>query len=145
MIDDDKKHHILGAQCNMWNEYNYTMQEMEYDIYPRIIAMAEVNWTPRNLKDYPDFERRLDNQRVRLDMHDVNYYIPVPEDGVYFFSTDNELWIDGELFISNVKGTEGMIETETENAYGMVTIYPDKIELEGKGRTQSHSISLKKD
>lgn len=41
--------------------------------------------------------------------------------------------------------TAGMIETETENAYGMVTIYPDKIELEGKGRTQSHSISLKKD
>lgn len=25
-----------------------------------------------------------------------------------------------------------MIETETDNAYGIATIYPDKIELKGK-------------
>ncbi|MDR3059863.1 MAG: metallophosphoesterase [Prevotella sp.] len=39
--------------------------------------------------------------------------------------------------------TEGMIETESANAYGIVTIYPDKIELTGKGRTKSHILSLK--
>jgi len=41
--------------------------------------------------------------------------------------------------------TEGMIETESGNAYGIVTIYPDKIELDGRDRTKSHTISLKKD
>ncbi|NDV64753.1 family 20 glycosylhydrolase [Bacteroides sp. 224] len=78
-IAEDKKHHILGAQGNMWNEYNYTEKEMEYDIYPRIIALAELTWTPEDKKDYKDFERRIENQRVRLDMYDVNYYIPMPE------------------------------------------------------------------
>ena len=78
-IAEDKKHHILGAQANVWTEYKYNGNGMEYDIYPRIIALAELNWTPKDKKDYKDFERRIDNQRVRLDMHDINYYIPLPE------------------------------------------------------------------
>lgn len=78
-IADDKKHHILGAQSNIWNEYKYNGNDMEHDIYPRVIALAELNWTPKEKKDYKDFERRIDNQRVRLDMHNINYYIPMPE------------------------------------------------------------------
>lgn len=38
--------------------------------------------------------------------------------------------------------TEGMIETETSTAYGVVTITLDKIELEGRGRTKNHIIPL---
>ena len=37
-IAEDKKHHILGAQANVWTEYKYNGNGMEYDIYPRIIA-----------------------------------------------------------------------------------------------------------
>ncbi|WP_165042650.1 family 20 glycosylhydrolase [Dysgonomonas sp. ZJ709] len=78
-LDADKTKHILGAQANMWNEYNYTQDDMEFDIYPRIIALAEVTWSAKDRKDYKDFERRIENQRVRLDMHNINYYIPMPE------------------------------------------------------------------
>lgn len=38
--------------------------------------------------------------------------------------------------------TEGMIETESENAYGVVEIYTDRIEFTGKGRSKSYSIQL---
>ncbi|MDR0824662.1 MAG: beta-hexosaminidase, partial [Prevotella sp.] len=34
-------------------------------------------------------------------------YITVPEDAVYYFSTDHELWIDGKLLISNEKDNHG--------------------------------------
>ncbi len=78
-INEDKKHHILGAQANIWTEYKYDGSMMEHDIYPRIIALAELTWTPKEKKDYTDFEHRIDNQRVRLDMHGINYYIPLPE------------------------------------------------------------------
>lgn len=37
--------------------------------------------------------------------------------------------------------TEGMIETESSNAYGIMTIASDKIELEGRGRTKNHVIT----
>jgi len=79
-IAKDKQHHILGAQVNSWTEYKYNEEGMDYDKYPRLIALAELNWTPKDKKDYKDFERRIDNQRVRLDMHNINYYIPMPED-----------------------------------------------------------------
>lgn len=38
--------------------------------------------------------------------------------------------------------TEGMIETENENAYAVVDIYTDKIDFRGKGRTKSYTINL---
>lgn len=78
-LNEDKQHHILGAQSNVWAEYKYTPKDMEHDIYPRIIALAELTWSAKDRKDYKDFERRIDNQRVRLDMHDINYYIPMPQ------------------------------------------------------------------
>lgn len=75
----DKHRHILGAQANVWTEYMYSGDIIEWRVYPRILALAELTWTAKEKKDYKDFERRIDNQRVRLDMHNINYYIPQPE------------------------------------------------------------------
>ena len=74
-----KGHFIKGVQCNVWSEYLYNTDIMEYRIYPRILALSEIAWSPLDRKDYKDFERRLDNAQVRLDGHDINYYIPQPE------------------------------------------------------------------
>ncbi|MDR2916278.1 MAG: metallophosphoesterase [Tannerella sp.] len=38
--------------------------------------------------------------------------------------------------------TEGMIETEKESAYGIVTIYSDRIIITGKGRTKSYFLTI---
>lgn len=78
-IDSSKVHHVLGAQTTMWSEYIYQEELSEYRMYPRALALAELTWTSKELKYYPDFERRLNNQMVRLDGHDINYYIPLPE------------------------------------------------------------------
>lgn len=78
-LDDDKKHHILGVQANVWSEYMYTPEQREYYTYPRVLALSEIAWSAFENKDYKDFERRLENQRVRLDMHQINYFIPLPE------------------------------------------------------------------
>mgnify|MGYP003623416025 CR=1 FL=1 len=75
----DKHQYIYGVQANVWSEYMYTTDIMEWCTYPRILALAEIGWTANENKDYTDFERRLENQRIRLDMHDVNYYIPIPQ------------------------------------------------------------------
>lgn len=75
----EKHHFIKGAQGNIWSEYMYNTDIMEYRIYPRILAIAELTWSPENRKDYKDFERRIDNALVRLDMHNINYHIPQPE------------------------------------------------------------------
>ena len=72
-------HHILGVQCNNWSEYMYTNAKMEYMMYPRALALAEIAWSPMNRKNFEDFSRRLDVNSIRLDEHRVRYHIPLPE------------------------------------------------------------------
>ncbi|MDR2231775.1 MAG: family 20 glycosylhydrolase, partial [Tannerella sp.] len=74
-----KERFVIGVQCNAWSEYMYTEAQREYREFPRAIAVAETGWTQQENKDYKDFERRIANACVRLDGHDVNYYIPQPE------------------------------------------------------------------
>ena len=77
---DVERSRIYGRfRGNVWSEYLYNTDIMEYRIYPRILALSEIAWSPLDRKDYKDFERRLDNAQVRLDGHDINYYIPQPE------------------------------------------------------------------
>lgn len=78
-IDPSKRHHILGAQANLWGEYLYTVSQMEYMAYPRVQALAELTWTPKAKKNFDDFARRINNAYVRLDAVGVNYHIPLPE------------------------------------------------------------------
>lgn len=79
LVATGKDKFIQGVQCNLWSEYMYNTDIMEYRIYPRILALAEIGWSPLNRKDYKDFERRIDNALVRLDEHNINYHIPLPE------------------------------------------------------------------
>lgn len=79
-LDEDKRHHVKGVQANVWTEYMYSEEITEWYTYPRIIALSEIAWSPKEKKDYTDFLQRLENQRVRMDMHGINYFIPLPED-----------------------------------------------------------------
>lgn len=74
-----KADYVKGVQCNNWSEYMYSTDIMEYRMYPRALALAEIAWSPLNRKNYKDFERRINNAYVRLDGHHVNYHIPQPE------------------------------------------------------------------
>ena len=73
------QNYILGVQCNNWSEYFYTDSIAEYRTYPRAVAVSEIAWSlPRN-KNWDDFLHRLDDAHIRLDMHHINYHIPLPE------------------------------------------------------------------
>ena len=49
---------MYGVQANLWAEYIPTPEHMEYMIYPRILALAEVAWSAVANKDYEDFHGR---------------------------------------------------------------------------------------
>ena len=54
----DASNHILGLQANLWSEYIPTASQMEYMIYPRAFAVAEVGWSPAENKNYENFRER---------------------------------------------------------------------------------------
>ncbi len=78
-LSAEKAKHVQGTQGNVWTEYLYTPELVEYRVYPRIIALAEVNWTSPEIKNFEDFTKRLDNIHERMDLHNINYHIPLPE------------------------------------------------------------------
>lgn len=72
-LNKEQAKFILGAQGNLWAEYIPTPEHAEYMAIPRMIALAEVTWTPRNLKNWNDFRERLNPEFKRLDLQHVNY------------------------------------------------------------------------
>jgi hexosaminidase len=72
-LTKEQSKYILGAQGNLWTEYIPTPEHAEYMAVPRMIALAEVNWTPANLKNWNDFRARLEPEFRRLDLLHVNY------------------------------------------------------------------------
>ena len=65
--------YIIGAQANIWTEYMPTSAQVEYMAYPRVCALAEVVWTAKTQKNWPDFARRLQTHFGRLDALGVGY------------------------------------------------------------------------
>jgi hexosaminidase len=69
----DEARHVLGAQAQLWTEHIQTSSHLEYMAFPRLVALSEVVWSPRELRDFADFMRRLHLHSDRLRAWDVNY------------------------------------------------------------------------
>ncbi len=46
VLTPDESRHILGAQGNVWTEYMKTPDRVEFMVFPRMLAMSEVTWSP---------------------------------------------------------------------------------------------------
>ena len=66
--------HVLGAQGNVWTEYMKTPEHVEYMTFPRACAIAEFTWSPKEVKNYDDFVRRLEKHLKRLQAIGVNAF-----------------------------------------------------------------------
>jgi hexosaminidase len=64
---------VLGAQGNVWTEFIGTPTHVEYMSLPRMAALAEVLWSAKEARSWPDFRERLDVHLRRLEALGVNY------------------------------------------------------------------------
>ena len=58
-MPQDKLHHLLGVQANLWSEYVVSDSHAEYMYWPRAIAIAETGWSQPEDRDIEDFRRRV--------------------------------------------------------------------------------------
>ncbi len=75
-LDSAQGKYIMGAQANVWTEYIGNDNKVEYMIFPRMSALSEVLWSPKELRDWKTFAPRLKEQCKRYDLWKVNYYKP---------------------------------------------------------------------
>nr|BFF01443.1 hypothetical protein GCM10020241_31180 [Streptoalloteichus tenebrarius] len=73
-LDAATAHRVLGSQAQVWTEHLDSPRRVDYAAFPRLVAFAEVVWSPREARDLADFERRLAEHHLpRLDALGVEY------------------------------------------------------------------------
>jgi len=72
-LDAEAAKHILGGQANLWSEYVPNLDHAEYMAFPRVAALAEVLWSPKEVRGWGDFSRRIQILMKRYDLMKINY------------------------------------------------------------------------
>ncbi|MDE7377420.1 MAG: beta-N-acetylhexosaminidase [Paraprevotella sp.] len=63
----------MGVQGNMWTETTHTVEQLEYQLLPRLLALAETGWLPAEKKDWKDFLQRLQSHDEIFDTRRFTY------------------------------------------------------------------------
>nr|WP_294940728.1 family 20 glycosylhydrolase [uncultured Mucilaginibacter sp.] len=78
-LTPEEQKYVMGTQGNLWTEYVPTMAKLQYQILPRLFALAEVAWSRPENKNYDNFaDVRLANHFDRLENMGYNYRVPTP-------------------------------------------------------------------
>ena len=155
VLTEEQSKHILGAQANLWTEYIHSSEHVEYMVLPRMAALAEVQWTQPEKKDFKDFTKRLARLMKFYQRDGFNYAKHVFDLKVDFtpdvtkkavvvtLSTIDDAPIyytlDGtEPTTASLKYTEPVSITETADFQAVV------IRPEGKSKVVNKKISFNK-
>ncbi|WP_245901540.1 family 20 glycosylhydrolase [Chitinophaga ginsengisoli] len=79
----DQQKLVLGVQANLWTEYIGTNNKLEYMLFPRILALSEIAWTPRDKQNYDEFSTRRLPARLQ-ELEEMQYFFRIPEAKVAF-------------------------------------------------------------
>jgi hexosaminidase len=65
-VPEENREQVLGVQGALWTEFVRRPDQIDFSIFPRLLATAEVGWTPPEGMDYSGFTRRLEATLPRL-------------------------------------------------------------------------------
>lgn len=99
-LDAEQGKFVMGAQANVWTEYMSNPSKVEYHLFPRLSALSEVLWSPKESRSWTDFEPRLLTHFKRYDLWGANYskaffdinkeIVPAPDGNGLRFSFSNK-------------------------------------------------------
>lgn len=129
-LTKEESKHILGVQANTWTEYIQTSDHLEYMMFPRALAVAEIGWTPQELRTWDDFKQRM------------NAHIPkLQAMGIHTFTLSDELEVtmrvdtvgkqikvvlDAEKYPAEVRyTTDGSVPTASSALYSKPIVVTD--------------------
>ena len=88
-LTEEEKKHVIGVQANLWTEYIPTTKQVEYMILPRMAALAEVQWTMPERKDYKQFTKGAARLLELYERDGLNY-------ATHIFDIDADFHFDAE-------------------------------------------------
>jgi hexosaminidase len=73
VLSTEEAKYVMGAQGCAWAEYMENEAKVEYMVFPRMSALAEVVWSPKEARNWKDFTIRMPKQFKRYDKRGINY------------------------------------------------------------------------
>jgi len=64
---------VLGVEACLWSEFVKDIDTLEYQVFPRLIAVAETGWSLKQNKNFDSFKFRIQNSLKIWDKLNVKY------------------------------------------------------------------------
>ncbi len=74
LVEGIAEENILGIEAPLWTETITTLDELEYMVFPRLLGLAEIGWSPAAVRNWGDYRERLGKHAARLEAMNINYY-----------------------------------------------------------------------
>ncbi|TDO98469.1 family 20 glycosylhydrolase [Flavobacterium sp. 245] len=75
----EEQKYIMGVQSNLWSEYLTSPTKLNYMLYPRLFALAEIAWTQPQNKNYNHFIlNQMPYHLEKLEQQKRLYKVPTP-------------------------------------------------------------------
>ena len=96
---------ILGGQANLWTEYLQTMKDVQYNAFPRLVAISEVLWSGEKTKtSYDAFADALVTyQFPYFEKRGINYSTAAFEPYLKFETAPEGIHISAGCSVKNTK------------------------------------------
>lgn len=135
-LNEEETELVLGLQGGAWAECFQVKDFIDYQVFPKLLALSEIGWTNRELRCWDDFQNRLFdaqydrmyamNLKFRIAPADVSY-----EDGKIVAAKDNDILT---IRYTDNKTTPTLespvynepIATETPENYRFATFFKDR-------------------
>ncbi len=72
-LSAEQAKYIWGGQGCLWSEYITNPAKVQYQLFPRLDALSEILWSPKEKRNYSDFQKRLKTQFKRYDLTGITY------------------------------------------------------------------------
>ena len=73
-LTEEQAKHILGIQANFWSTIDREEVGVDKQVFPRLLAIAEVAWSPKDQRDETRFRDRVKIDSSRLKKLGVRYF-----------------------------------------------------------------------
>jgi hexosaminidase len=128
---------VLGPQAQLWTEL-VTDDRVFVKTFPRILALAEVGWTPQAKRDRTEFDRRLQAFLPRLDALGIPWFKPKLLLGTWAPEGMSETWKDLEWNITAEVKQPGPLDVELMYQRGQHALQIQSVTLLEDGRESGH-------
>jgi len=71
---NNQRGNVLGVQANFWSHLDRTSPRIDRQLFPRLLALAEIAWIAPEKKEWNDFQNRMKSKLNSLDIMGISYF-----------------------------------------------------------------------